>query len=232
MAVWRKKTTRYLLEGKQVPADTKGAKKRLVESRRWYGTIRLQDGKTKQVPLAEDEDTAERLLQQLQAEQHERRLNGTTTFDDAKQMSLTDILDAYLQYLTSKGNSPEYLKTTRQRLEKLFKGLKAKTIADLDSTRILKLLSDWRTRKVKCISIGTSNHYVVAVKSLSKWLQRERMTTDDRLIALRKMNSSTDRRRVRRAFTLEELNTLCLVTHQKKKRFLGHDWCFTAESRV
>ena len=153
MTVWRKKTTQYLLEGKQVPAHTKGAKKRLVESRRWYGTIRLQDGKTKQVPLAEDEDTAERLLQQLQAEQHERRLNGITTFDDAKQMSLTDILDAYLQYLTSKGNSPEYLKTTRQRLEKLFKGLKAKTIADLDSTRILKLL---RTGASTTVGIGSA----------------------------------------------------------------------------
>lgn len=232
MAVWRKKTTQYHLDGKQVPAHTKGAKKRLVESRRWYGTIRLQDGKTKQVPLAEDEETAERLLQQLQQEQHERRLNGTTTFDDAKLLTLAEVLDAYLQYLTSKGNTPEYLKTTRQRLEKLFKGLKAKTIGDLDSTRILKLLSDWRTRKIKGISIGTSNHYIVAAKSLSKWFQRERMTTDDRLIALRKMNSQTDRRRVRRAFTLEELNTLCLVTQQKRKRFLGHDWHFTAESRV
>ena len=120
----------------------------------------------------------------------------------------------------------------RQRLDKLFKALKAKTIADLDSTRILKLLSDWRNRKIKGISIGTSNHYVVAVKSLSKWLQRERMTQDDRLIALRKMNSLTDRRRVRRAFTLEELNTLCVITQEKRKRFLGHDWHFTAESRV
>ena len=176
MAVWRKKTTRYLLDGKQVPAHTKGAKKRLVESRRWYGTIRLQDGKTKQVPLAEDEETSERLLQQLQAEQHERRLNGTTTFDDAVKLTLSEVLDAYLQYLTSKGNSSEYLKTTRQRLDKLFKALKAKTIADLDSTRILKLLSDWRNRKIKGISIGTSNHYVVAAKCLSKWLQRERPT--------------------------------------------------------
>lgn len=173
-----------------------------------------------------------KLLQKLQHEQDERRINGTTTFDDAKVLTLAEVLNAYLEYLTSKGNSAEYLKTTRQRLEKRFKALKATAIRDLDSTRILKLLSDWRSRKTKSISIGTSNHYIVAAKSVSKWLQREHMTTDETLTALRKMNSQTDRRRVLRAFTLEEFNTLCRITQEGRKRYLGRDWHFTAESRV
>ena len=232
MGIFRKQTTCYVLNGKRVATKTKGAKKRTVESKRWYGRIRTADGKRKQIPLTEDEDTSTKLLVKLQHEQDERRINGTTTFDDAKILTLSKVLDAYVDYLTSKGNSAEYLKTTRQRLEKLFKALRATTIADLDSTRILKLLSDWRSRKKNSISIGTSNHYIVAVKSVSKWLQRERMTTDDTLIALRKMNSQTDRRRVRRAFTLEEFNTLCRITLEKRKCYLGSDWHFNADARV
>ena len=180
--IWKKKTTQYFIGEQRVTANTKGAKKRPFESKRWYGNLRMANGSKLRCAKM-------KLLQKLQHEQDERRINGTTTFDDAKVLTLAEVLNAYLEYLTSKGNSAEYLKTTRQRLEKRFKALKATAIRDLDSTRILKLLSDWRSRKTKSISIGTSNHYIVAAKSVSKWLQREHMTTDETLTALRKMNS-------------------------------------------
>lgn len=215
MGVWRKQTTR---NG--------------IYSKKWYGTIRTADGKAKQVPLAEDEATSEKLLKKLQSDQHERKANGTTQFDDARVTPLSELLSSYVGYLATKGNTPLYVRTVKQRLEKLFKALRAKTLMDLDSTRILRILSEWRSRKKRSISIETSNHYVTAVKSLSKWLQRERMTPDDILIALRKQNSQTDRRRVRRAFSLDELNKLCGVTQSCRKPYLGRDWRFTGEQRA
>jgi hypothetical protein len=58
MQVWRKKTVRYVLDGEKVPRETRGAKKETVESKRYYGTLRLGDDSTKQVPLCESWDAS------------------------------------------------------------------------------------------------------------------------------------------------------------------------------
>lgn len=52
--VWRKKTLRYEVNGKQATKATPGAKPRAELSKRWYGTLRLPDGRARQVPLSED----------------------------------------------------------------------------------------------------------------------------------------------------------------------------------
>src|SRR5688500_14730786 len=62
MRVWRKKTVRYVLDGRRVSKGTPGSVKRDELSKRFYGTLRLADGRTKQVPLSEDRDASRKLL--------------------------------------------------------------------------------------------------------------------------------------------------------------------------
>jgi integrase len=81
------------------------------------------------------------------------------------------------------------------------------------------------------MAIETSNHYVVAIKSFSRWLWRERKTPDDPLAGLGKMNADTDRRRVRRALTPSELDTLLSVTQNNSRTYRGDDWNLTGADR-
>lgn len=47
MNVWRKKTLRWMLNGKQSTKGTPGTVPLTVESKRFYGTLRLSDGRTR-----------------------------------------------------------------------------------------------------------------------------------------------------------------------------------------
>lgn len=82
MQVWRKKTVRYVIDGEKVASGTHGAAKETIKSKRFYGTLRLADGRTKQVPLSEDRDASQTLyvpdrkLEQAEiAERHRRDLH-------------------------------------------------------------------------------------------------------------------------------------------------------------
>ena len=76
MNVWRKRSTKYVLNGQRVPSGTPHATKTVVPSKRWYGTLRTADGRTKQVPLSEDREAAKRLLRTLQTDEDRLRAMG------------------------------------------------------------------------------------------------------------------------------------------------------------
>ncbi len=191
----------------------------------------MASGKRKQVPLTMDRGTSQKLLQRLQHDEDRKRSLGIDSIDERRSRSVFDALADYLGYLAWKDNSAEYIKTTEQRLRKLLKAAKTKTIADLDSSSVMRTLASWRNGK-RSISIGTSNHYVGSVKSFSHWLVRESHLKADPLIGLRKMNADVDRRRIRRAFTDDELKRLLLITQESKKTYRGEAWQFTCRDRV
>ncbi|MCA8991374.1 MAG: tyrosine-type recombinase/integrase [Planctomycetaceae bacterium] len=228
MKVWRKQTVRYIKDGKRVPKGTRGAQRKTEHSKRFYGTLRTASGKRKQTPLTEDEKTSQRLLVKLQGDEDRKAILGVTEEDERAQTPISKALPEYIAYLTMKGNTAEYVKTCNQRLTKLLKAVKAKTISDLDSGKVLKTLNDWR----KGISLETINHYIRAVKGFAKWLRRERLLKDDPFVGLKTFNSKVDKRRNRRAFTDDELKRLLSDTQVSSKRYRGNDWQFLPVDRV
>ena len=230
MNVWQKQTIRYLLHGKQASKGTTGAVPSKELSRRFYGSLRADDGKRKQVPLTDERRTSLTLLRRLQTEHDERRANGVDKFHDARLRPLLEHLDEYESFLQSKGNTVLHVQTQTSRCRKLITTTKAKTSDDLDGSRILKTLAIWRTRKAKPLSVQSSNHYLVALKGFTRWLWTERRTSDDALVGLRKMNAEVDRRRIRRALTTEELKRLLLITNQGRT-CKGKDWRLTGTDR-
>ena len=231
MDVWKKKTVRWVIEGKNVSPRTPNASKRIILSKRFYGTLRLATGKRKQVPLSDERKTSLTLLRRLQTEQDERRANGVDRYYDERQRPLLELLDEYESFLASKGNTADHVHTQTMRCRKLITTTKAKTSSDLDASRILKTLAIWRTRKVQPLNVQTSNHYLIALKGFSRWLWTERKTPDDALAGLRRMNADVDRRRIRRALTTDELKRLLLIT-QKGRTYWGKDWRLTGEDRA
>jgi integrase len=202
------------------------------KSKRFYGTLSLANGKRKQQPLTEDKTSSVTLLRRLQTQEDNKRASGVTEDVERRQKPITGFVDAYGSYLASKDGTPMHITNTLYRIRSLLTATKTNTIDDLNTNRILKTLSEWRTRKRKPISVGTSNHYLIAVKAFSRWLYTERMSSDDPLRGLRRMNAETDRKRVRRPLTDTEFKTLTGVTQQSRKTYRGDDWQFTCTDRV
>ena len=76
MNIWRKKSTKWPVDGKRVPPRTPKAKRHVIESKRFYGTLLTSDGKRKQIPLTDDRDTSETLLRSRQYEEDTFRAAG------------------------------------------------------------------------------------------------------------------------------------------------------------
>lgn len=107
-----------------------------------------------------------------------------------------------------------------------------KTVTDLDGGKLLNQLAKWRKRKLRPMSVASSNHYLVAIKGFTRWLWVEKRTPEDAFINLRKLNAQADRRRIRRALTDEESKTLMDVTQKSKKTYFGSLWRLKPSDRV
>jgi integrase len=126
-------------------------------------------------------------------------------FEEHHKRSLSKHLDDYTNYLANKGSSDVHVKKTTSRVRAVLKGCKFDKINQISASRVQEFLAGLR-RKGR--SIATSNHYLRAIKMFTRWLVRDRRTRDDRLAHLSKMNEETDRRRVRRPLSIEELTLL------------------------
>ena len=182
--------------------------------------------------MTEDKSSSITLLRRLQTNEDHKRANGVTDDVERRQKPIAVVLRDHLSALAAKGSCAEYLRTIEQRLTKLLRATKASTISDLSEDRILKTLAEWRQRKDDPISLSTSNHYVAAIKGLSRWAWRERILSEDPLARLQRVNADIDLKRVRRPLTTEEFDTLTKVTQTSKKTYRGSDWQFTCTDRV
>ena len=232
MNVWKKQTVRYFVGDKRSSKGVKGAEPRTEDSKRWYGTLKTYDGKKKQVPLTEDEDTSSDLLKTLQRTEDERRVNGFSKIQEHREKHVSEHLEAYKTHLEAKNNTLAHVTLAISRVQKLLTACSVKTIDDLDGGKVLNTLATWRTRKKKSISVGSSNHYLTAIKGFSRWLWHEKRTTEDVFCNLKKLNAQTDRRRVRRAMTEEEVRRLVWVTSESRKTFRGAEWKLNPADRV
>lgn len=228
MNVWKKQTTRYRKDGRNVPKGTAGAEKITLLTKRYYGTLKLASGKSKQVPLTVSEKSSQQLLAKLQADEERKLILGIPEEEELKQKSVDVAVSEYLIYLTNKGNTTAYVKTTQQRLSKILQATNTRRLGEFDSGKVLKTLNEWKSS----ISLETCNHYIRAIKGFANWLRRERQIKDDPFVGLKCFNSKTDRRRIRRAFQDDELKLLLDVTLNCDKRYLGKDWQFLPVDRV
>lgn len=218
MNVFKKLTVRWIKDGKCVPSGTPTSERLTIESKRFYGTLTLFNGKRKQVPLCEDQKASETLLRRLQTEEDHQRANGVNRYGRERQRPLSEHVGDYETYLRSKNNSAHYVRITLVRLRSLLTETKTKFLEELDAGRVSATLAKYRARSTKPISIATSNHYARCIKGFSRWLWIERRTPDDPLTPLRLLNAKVDRRHLRRAFTMQELQKLIQATRDSGKR--------------
>jgi hypothetical protein len=193
--------------------DPQTGKRIKAKSRKWWGRYRDADGRERRVPLANDKTVALTMLKDLVI-RVEREVAGLEDpFEKYRKRPLADHLADFQKHLYAKGNSPAYVKQAVQRVRDLLTECKFERLNDISASRVQEQLADWRAADM---SICSSNHYLRAIKTFTRWLVRDRRTNDDRLSHLSMMNAAVDRRLIRRPLSIEEFGLLLQAAESGK----------------
>ncbi len=192
-----------------VKTDPKTGKKTKGKSTKWWGRYRNALGIEKRVPLAKDKSAAQSMLNELVKKVELEKAGRLDPFEAHAKRPLGEHVSDFKQFLTDKGNTDTYVRTTIQRVESVVDSCGFARINDVSSSQVQSFLSGLRQSGR---SLASSNHYLRAIKMFSRWLHRDRRSNDDRLLHLSTKNTEADRRRVRRPLSPEELALLIKKT--------------------
>lgn len=124
---------------------------------------------------------------------------------------ISQVIDDYEQYLlVSKGNNRIHVTSTRAAIQAVVNAGGIGCIAEFDTTEAIRSTSNFLDDLVRRgRSYRTRNHYLVSVKGLLNWVCKNRRgLTSNPLCVLDRLDEELDRKRVSRALTRDEFQTL------------------------
>jgi len=135
----------------------------------------------------------------------------------------------FLADAKARGVSPIQRQMLAQRIRDVLLKARCTWLRDLSASRIQSAIASLGEPTEDNIGLSKQSltHYVRAVKQFSKWLQRERRTTEDMLVGLKTYNAETDKRHERRGFTADEMSVLLSFTARAPTR-----WGMTGPART
>jgi integrase len=145
------------------------------------------------------------MLDELIRKADRRRAGIVDPFETHEDRPLSQHLDEFSAVLTSKGLTADYVNATKQRIRVIIEGCGFRRIGDISASKVQLQLAALRSNGK---SIASMNHYLRAIKMFTRWLVRDRRTSEDRLSHLSKANADVDRRRVRRPLSMDEFGRL------------------------
>jgi len=187
---------------------------------RWYIVFTDEQGRRKGRAGYTDKRETEKLARKLEDEAAARR-DGL--IDDAQarlathgRAPIVDHLEAYLGALRAKGNAEAYRARVRSDLERVIGDIGWETLRDVTGDRFTAYLADQADQ----YGLGprTLNARRQSVRGFIRWCLRQERLASDPLAGVGSFRESGDRRRVRRAFTAEEVRQLVSVTAAGPKR--------------
>jgi site-specific recombinase XerC len=171
--------------------------------------------------LEADADRQRRGLADPQAERLAESARKALVVRDAAGKVVGGHLADFLADAAARGVAAPQRQTLSQRVADTLAKAGAERVRDLSPSRIQAAIAAFgepTADRPEGLSKQSLTHYVRAVGQFSKWLHRERRTTEDLLFGLRSYNAETDPRRQRRGFTPAELAVLLPVTRQAPTR--------------
>lgn len=210
MDVFKKRFTRYVKDGHRVPKGTPGATKVQEESRKYHGRYRDAHGKLAEPALSTDKTVARRMLADLERQVEKAKVGYVDEFADPRSAPIGEHIAAYRANLERKGVSERHLYETTRRLQAVLDGIGATT---LDNIRFDAVESFLIRLEEKGASARTCNTYRTSIKAFNAWCIRTRRRGDDPLKGLEPFEGQA--RRVRRAFTEDEINRLLEVAERR-----------------
>lgn len=129
---------------------------------------------------------------------------------------LTALVEAWTEHLRAKGTSEDHVQQVTSRALDVFNGASATFWKELEPGRVEQFLRGRRERDG--ISARTSNFHLNSARQFIRWAIRTGLASEDPLRSLDPMNVAIDRRRERRALSIEELRKLLDTTERGPAR--------------
>jgi integrase len=184
-----------------------------VKCRNWTIRLRDADGVVRDFPGFRDKGaTLQReaqLLKQIELEKSGVR----DPFKDHRSRPLKEHLADFEKQLRNQERCDGHIRTTVNQVRKVFELSGAKIVKDVTASKVENALA---TLRQDGRSISSRNHYLTSAKSFFEWMVRDRRIDANPIKCLRKANVAVDRRRVRRALPMIELQTLIRTTLGEK----------------
>jgi len=204
-----KQFARIQHKGRPITAPvTKDGRKVRIETDEWYVRYKDAAGAWKWEKGYTDKQLTDDLRVKIEARVAREKVALTDPIKAHLLRPLPEHIEAFESHLAAKDNSEQHVREVVAKVNRIVKGCKWATVADLAAGPVECYLMDLRQRKEKGISAQTSNHYLRAIKQFSRWLVRDRRMKDDPLAYMSLLNVSTDRRHDRRAVSEEEFRLL------------------------
>lgn len=200
--------------------DKRKQKRITKKTKKWYAEYRDANGDLQRVPGYRDKRTTEQMLAQLEKTADQQRAGILPKNLEDHRRQLSDLLNDFVDVLRSRDSSQRHIDDTERMLRAILKGCRWKQPGDMNSDRLASFLKGLRSRKKKPLSTASSNHYLTAAKAFSRWIA-ERLHLPHALAPLRRMNTATDRRRVRRALSDEDFARLLSTTEASSAMVCG-----------
>ena len=131
------------------------------------------------------------------------------------QIALNEHLKDFKQYLIDKGDTPDYVRLTNNRVKAILDGCKFHSISDVQASKIQHYLAE----RKQDLSIKSCNYYLTAIKSFFNWLILDGRTDVNRIRHLKGQNTNIDIRHARRALEPDEITRLLKTTAVSLERY-------------
>ena len=118
-------------------------------------------------------------------------------------------VEEWATVLEAKGDCAGYVKASLSRMRRLVAGCNWTLLSDVTAASAQRWLAEQRKAGM---SIATSNSFTQSMKGFFNWMIAERRLPENPLAHVKAMNARTDRRRVRRALTTDEIGRLLSAT--------------------
>jgi len=185
--------------------DPKTGKKTTKACRKWRVEYRGADGIVRRVTGYTDLAATKQLAARLERDAARGQEGMIDPYADPSRRPLVDHLADYRGHLEAKDDAPRHVAQTCTALRAVLDGCGFLRTADLSGSRLAAWLAE---RRGQGTSARTFNYYLTAAKGFTRWLVRDRRTSDDPFAYLARVNEKTDRRRVRRDISEGELAEL------------------------
>lgn len=172
---------------------------------------RTHNGKRREVSTrTTDRAAAERILAKMLSESALRREGVIDARSDqyaaAARRPIREHVEEWKQSLLARNRTEAHARLSADRVLRIVTDCKLERLSDVAPGVIVTYLA--ARRRDDNLSLGSSNHYLRAIKGFYHWCTKEGRLRESPLVHVAMLNERTDRRHERRALTPDELGRL------------------------
>jgi len=177
--------------------------------RKWWGRYTDALGREKRVPLSTDKRVAQTMLNDLVAKVERQKAGLDDPIEEETHKPIDTHLADFEKSQRGKNNSPRYVLEIMGKLRRFVDACRWRRAGQIKATDVQGFLAD--LREEEGLSVQTSNHYLRAIKTFTRWLVVNRRLKSNPLDSLSMLNARVDRRHDRRPLSQEEFTRLIEV---------------------